>query len=277
MQEDKINEIVGSNSYGTLIDQDIITLSRQGVLISAHFEPENVKHCCYELRASTTYYILNENLIDSKTKHETENYIVIKPKSSIVIMTKEKLNIPKNIIGRVILKGSLFSMGIIPVNTYADPGFQGTLGIVFTNSSLNYLKVNPGESIAKIEFSKLTKEVSQGYNGQHGYNSGFWPVRHEMIMTNEEIKDVSDQNKVSGYDKIQSIVGLEIANKLEFLDIYLRKILILSLVIIILNLILILFVNSFDISHISSIFLGILTNIIWIALEYLLNKKRKEK
>jgi dCTP deaminase len=57
------------------------------------------------------------------------------PGHRVVLITHEELEIPPNIIARIINKGSLFSIGLSPVCTYADPGFTGNLGVVTPNTS----------------------------------------------------------------------------------------------------------------------------------------------
>src|SRR5690606_30072793 len=132
-------------------------------LITEEFEEKNIKQSCYELRASNIYYDINS--ADRKIELKEDEYILIKPKALVVIMTYETLEMPANILGRILTKGKLFSVGLLPVNTYADPGFSGRLGIVFSNLSNNYIKITPKESIAKIEFSKLENNVERPYHG----------------------------------------------------------------------------------------------------------------
>jgi dCTP deaminase len=66
-----------------------------------------------------------------------------------VLITAEDLAIPDDILVRVVSKGSLFSIGLSPVATYADPGFTGNLGIVTENISDKYVELPQGEAIAK--------------------------------------------------------------------------------------------------------------------------------
>jgi len=154
---------------GTIPDYEIVDLASRKVLISEHFEPSCVKQACYELRAGEVYYDLSKQA--ERTAVANGSYILIKPRQLIVIITKEELDIPQDVLARILTKGKLFSIGLVPVNTYADPGFVGNLGIVFSNASTNYLKIYPGEAIAKIEFSRLEHPVRRTYHGQHGYPS----------------------------------------------------------------------------------------------------------
>uniref|UniRef100_UPI0020C17F97 hypothetical protein n=1 Tax=Lysinibacillus sp. D3C2_S12 TaxID=2941226 RepID=UPI0020C17F97 len=72
---------------GTLNDQDIFNFCEQGILITENFSKKNVKQACYELTASNIYYDNSNsyqkyNLIDG-------DYILIKPKQIVVILTAE--------------------------------------------------------------------------------------------------------------------------------------------------------------------------------------------
>jgi len=66
------------------------------------------------------------------------------------------------------------------VNTYADPGFEGRLGITLWNNSNRYVLIKPDLQIAKIEFQRLPKPVSHPYTGQHGYETEIWPIPHHL-------------------------------------------------------------------------------------------------
>ena len=99
--------------------------------------------------------------------------LLLKPKQTLVVITMESLRLPANVLGRILTKGVLFSIGILPVNTYADPGFSGRLGLVLHNLSNSYIRITPGDPIAKIEFSRLQNAVHRPYEGQHGYQTKF--------------------------------------------------------------------------------------------------------
>lgn len=192
---------------GTLNDRQIITMASNGILIAEDFAVERVKQACYELRAGDCYYELR-----GKRKRFTtadHGFILLKPRQLTVIITKESLNMPEDILGRILTKGKLFSVGILPVNTYADPGFQGRLGIVLYNATPKYLRVNAGEPIAKIEFSRLAQRVEKPYSGQHGYQTEIWPIPEEIVLTDAEA--AADPRVDSRSVELERAYGQEIA------------------------------------------------------------------
>lgn len=174
---------------GTLTDQDIKNYVKRGKLITGDFKETSIKQACYELRASNTYYHPIESDVKKELKKD-EKYILLRPNQLVVIITKEKLDIPNDILGRILTKGSLFSLGVNAVNTYVDPGFKGRLGIVFQNQTTQYLKIPVDQPIAKIEFSKLHKAVIEPYHGQHGYETEIWPIRRDFFVGEKELKDL---------------------------------------------------------------------------------------
>jgi dCTP deaminase len=149
-------------------------------------DPSHVGPACYELRMGSIYYDLTES--DKQIDASASGYALIKPGHRVVLITEEELKIPNNIIARVSSKGSLFSIGLSPVSTYADPGFTGKLGIVTQNLSDKYIKIPIREYIAKIDFSLLTKTSENPYQGQHGFQTQIWPIKHQLQQTYEDVK-----------------------------------------------------------------------------------------
>ena len=135
----------------------------------------------------SVYYDLTEG--DKRIDAADHGTVLIKPSHRVVLITLEEVDIPGNMIARVISKGSLFSLGLSPVSTYADPGFAGNLGIVTQNLSDKYIQIPIGEPIAKIEFSTLSSVVTRPYRGQHGFQTKIWPIRHELQKTYNEVRD----------------------------------------------------------------------------------------
>jgi dCTP deaminase len=146
---------------------------------------------CYELRMGDVYYDLTES--DKPIDAKPHGNVLIKPGHRVVLITMEELLVPHNLIARITSKGSLFSIGLSPVSTYADPGFSGNIGIVTQNLSDKYITLPIGESIAKVDFSNLSSDVDKPYQGQHGFQTKIWPIKHQLQKTFEEI---SEDNRV---------------------------------------------------------------------------------
>lgn len=140
---------------------------------------------CYELRMGNVYYDLTES--DKSIPLGFNQSVIIKPGHRVVLITKEQLKLPDDIIARVISKGSLFSIGLSAVSTNADPGFEGNLGIVTQNFSDKYIEIPQNEGIAKVDFSKLDDRSSAPYSGQHGYQTKIWPIKHQLQKSHQDL------------------------------------------------------------------------------------------
>ena len=168
----------------TLSDGDI-----RGEIAAGRLILDGIDACigpaCYELRMGQVYYDLTES--DRPIDVKQGLAVLIKPGHRVVLITLERLLVPDNIIARVVSKGSLFSVGLSPVCTYADPGFAGNLGIVTQNISDKYVEIPVGEPIAKIDFTRLSQRVERPYRGQHGFQTQIWPIKHHLQKTYREV------------------------------------------------------------------------------------------
>lgn len=264
------------NYSGTLTDDRIEKLCEKGILIAQHYKKENIVQACYELTASSIYYDVNDNFKRIDIVEDGYDYILIKPKQSVVIITQEELNVPPDIIGRVLTKGKLFSIGLSPVNTYADPGFKGNLGIVLYNNSINYLKLKAGSSVAKIEFSALQEEVSNPYSGQHGYKTSIWPIPVEYSLTKEE--EDKDLRIRSAADEISQIYGSRYTGVISRLLVVEKKLLLAAAFYFIFSILLITFLvgnsNSNWLTYLLAVGLGLVTNILSFVFIFWLEKTK---
>ena len=260
--------------YGTLNDEDIINAANNGNLIVENFKVENVKQACYELRAGNTYFDLSSE--EKKHTAKSGGAILFKPHQTIVIISEEKFSLPNDILARFLTKGALFSVGFTPINTYADPGFYGRMGIVMTNASNNYLKINSGDVIAKVEFDRLYSPVITPYRGQHGFETGIWPIKNDYIVTPQELNKY-----LSTYDELDEIevsYGKTVSKILRRILITERRFIFATTILIIVNLLFIgLTAGSEWWNPITNVIVGIITNIIYALISLAINNYKFKK
>lgn len=170
----------------TLNDTEIRTEIKAERLLHGA-DPSHLAGACYELRMGSVYYDLTEGA--KRIELNNGETALIKPGHRVVLITLEKLNIPTDILVRVVSKGSLFSIGLSPVATYADPGFSGNLGIVTENVSDKYIELPQGEPIAKADFTRLSGSAEKVYQGQHGFQTGIWPIKTQLQKSYSDVKD----------------------------------------------------------------------------------------
>jgi dCTP deaminase len=172
---------------GTIRDADIIALAQSHELITDGFNTRSVNQACYELRASDVFYETSASRENKRVEVGAGGY-VLRPHTYVTAIVQERIQLPANVLGRVLTKGQLFSIGILPVCTYADPGFAGRLGITLCNTSHRHIVIKPGQPIAKIEFSVLAQPVSKPYTGQHGYESEIWPIPVHLYADETQLR-----------------------------------------------------------------------------------------
>jgi deoxycytidine triphosphate deaminase len=168
----------------TLADHEIEAQIARGELI-LDADPASCAGACYELRMGDVYYDLTEG--EARWTVPAGGTVLIKPGHRVVLITHERLALGADVFARIVSKGSLFSIGLSPVATYADPGFHGRIGIVTQNISDKYIVLPKLEPIAKVDFTILETPARRPYNGQHGFETEIWPIKHQLQKTREQL------------------------------------------------------------------------------------------
>ena len=231
-------------------------------IITKGFDSNNLKGASYELTASESYFDLTENPSKKLTaKNEDGKKILIKPLHKVVLITQEHLEIPSNILGRIVTKGSLFSIGLSAVNTIADPGFKGQLGLVLYNYSSKYIVLDIGEKVAKIDFSQLMED-SRSYSGQHGFSAQTWPVPTHLQYEYHDVKD-HVRMKPSPLEEAYSVLPFEISNLLKVLKAGVTALQIALVILVFVNLatVILLFMDKID-DISAAIFINVISTIV---------------
>ena len=79
------------------------------------------------------------------------------PQGIAVILSKERLNVPKNMLGHALPKSALCERGLLLLNTgLVDPGFNGQLLGVVLNFSKESIALNAGDRFLRLVFTQLT-------------------------------------------------------------------------------------------------------------------------
>jgi deoxycytidine triphosphate deaminase len=170
----------------TLADHEIEAAIVRGELI-LDADPEGCKGACYELRMGDVYYDLTEG--EKRWTVPPGGTVLIKPGHRVVLITHERLALDARVFARIVSKGSLFSIGLSAVATYADPGFHGRIGIVTQNISDKFIVLPELEHIAKVDFTILETPAKRLYRGQHGFETEIWPIKHHLQKNCEELAD----------------------------------------------------------------------------------------
>lgn len=179
----------------TLSNVDLEEEMKSGRLLTG-IDEKMIEGSSYQLRLGNVYYDLSEN--GKRFELAAGQKVLIKPGHRVVLITQEEFDVPSNMVSRIVSKGSLFSVGLSPVATYADPGFSGKLGIVTQNFSNHYIELSQGEPIAKADFTALSQPSTKLYKGQHGFQADIWPIKTHLQKSHRE---VSQDNRVFSEQK----------------------------------------------------------------------------
>jgi len=98
----------------------------------------------------------------------------IPPGQFALLYTEEWVNIPKDVIAFISLKGRIKFKGLINISGFqVDPGFPGHLKFSVYNASGDDVYLNYGEPCFQIWFANLDKETEDTYNGEHKGQKNF--------------------------------------------------------------------------------------------------------
>jgi dCTP deaminase len=207
---------------GTIVDTHLRDLADHGMIIGQGYQDKSVRQACYELHASDIFWETCSTDENKRIVLSGQSGYVLRPNSLVTAIVSESIDLPADAMARVIAKGKLFSVGILPVATYADPGFKGRLGITLYNASRRHLLLRPGDALAKIEFSKLATRVGAPYSGQHGYETEIWPIPVEMYATDQQMQEWNiDPEHI---DEIERVYGKVVASLQRRLSYYEKKV-----------------------------------------------------
>lgn len=163
-----------------MTDTQIRAEADAGHLVSANYSPDSVDGCSYEFRAGDTAYRYDYD--HKSTRQETAQIHIIYPFETVTLITLEKVRLTQSHFLLLFSKGSLFSLGLVPVCTGADPGFTGPLGVTLTNLSPRPVQIAAGTRIIKGVFFKLRVPAEKSYTGQHGDATMHWPYPDQYHM-----------------------------------------------------------------------------------------------
>ncbi len=149
----------------------IAALVKEKNLIES-FDEKSLGGAGYDLRAGRLYAIkgqshlgVSSRILPSAEEITTET-VHLKPGDYILAETVEKVNMPKDLMARILPRSTLFRAGCILVTAVVDPGYYGTLTMGLKNLSDSGFTLEKGSRIGQIVF----EEVSGGttlYNGRY--------------------------------------------------------------------------------------------------------------
>jgi deoxycytidine triphosphate deaminase len=147
-----------------LSDGDIKKRVLSDKLLEFH-DPAHIKYCGCELTLGKVVAPASGKVLSqlAKPRNLLRNLLtsskcfVIKPSETMILVTKEKLNMPRDLCATYGQLNRLANAGLMILNTsIVEPGYSGPLSCVLVNFSSQKHALSPGDSIAKLNFHTLS-------------------------------------------------------------------------------------------------------------------------
>jgi len=136
------------------------------------FNPDRVKHGAYELSLGNEASVTSDRK-GKKLKLEDLEQLIIPPGQFGLLLTKEVVAIPSDVIGFISIRFSIKCRGLINVSGFhVDPGFKGCLKFAVYNAGSQNIVLTQGDPVFLIWFSDLSQPTTNIYDGEHAGQNG---------------------------------------------------------------------------------------------------------
>lgn len=174
-------------------------MEKEEIIITPLPTHEQIQPASIDLRLGNEYLqpIQTEDVLDIKNNEPkyqklTGNVLIIPPKDFVLATTKERIKLPRNIVGRVEGRSSVGRLGITVHVTagFIDPNFEGNITLEIANLGNNNVMLYENMRIAQIVFEELAEEpkrvygeAGNKYQNQTGVTGSliYWDTDNEMF------------------------------------------------------------------------------------------------
>lgn len=190
-----------------LVDREIRTRITANEPLISNFNEDNLGAISYDLT-------LESILVGDEEYSSYE----LSPGGFVYIKTKEHLNMPTDLIGRIEEKNSRMRMGLIVSGPTYQPGHKTAIFLRVQNISNNIITLRKGTSIAQIVFETLssTPDTPYNQNSQASFNNEFhyneygnYESEYKAdIKKMEHIKENLEEKETQIYGNVLTFVGI---------------------------------------------------------------------
>jgi dCTP deaminase len=168
-----------------LSDRDIHRLCALGMV-----EPyiiDNVQPASIDLRLGHEFILFDDDdevdMADVRlpgTKSSRGSSLTMKPGEFALGVTKERVNIPIDLVARIEGKSSIGRLGIMVHVTagFIDPGFCGNITLEIVNLRSVPVTVRPGMEICQLSFHRMETTPQRPYAGRYQGADGVQASRY---------------------------------------------------------------------------------------------------
>ncbi|MCD8334701.1 MAG: hypothetical protein LUC35_05040 [Clostridiales bacterium] len=137
-----------------LVDRQINELLASGSTFLQNYKPGNVQNIAYDLRTRAYY-----------AKDRAMKSCELVPGASVYVESMEIIELPANLVGRVLLRNSRIRQGLQLAAPLYQPGHKTRVYFRITNISNSKITLGPEEELASIQFERLDEAPEQLYHG----------------------------------------------------------------------------------------------------------------
>lgn len=154
----------GTPRGSVLVDYEIDELVKTRNLIE-RFEKRLLKGASYDLRLGQEFSTDGAHRMLS----ETDPSCKLEPGQFILLTSHEKLNLPKDLVGRAGLMSKWAQAGLISLfSPQIDPGFEGLIVVPLFNGGNAPISLRAGEPMFTVEFVRTSRDASFGWAEKRG-------------------------------------------------------------------------------------------------------------
>lgn len=166
-----------------LSDKDIKKRLGGGDLAIEPFNRDNVEPSSVDLRLGSEfkYVVIDKEKpsIDLETGNKPEHVeesdeVVLSPGDFVLATTMERVEIPDDLVGKVLGRSSLGRLGLSVHQTagYIDPGFEGQITLELSNCGPAPVRLSEGQRICQIVFTELSSPAERPYGHEKSQYQG---------------------------------------------------------------------------------------------------------
>ena len=160
-----------------LSDRDIRAEIDSGRIVIKPFEPGMIQPSSIDVRIDNQFRVFHNHryqIIDVKTRMDDltelievreEEPFILHPGEFVLGSTREWVELPTDVAGRLEGKSSLGRLGLVTHSTagFIDPSFEGHLTLELSNLANLPITLYPGMKIGQIAFFRLSSPAEVGY------------------------------------------------------------------------------------------------------------------
>jgi dCTP deaminase len=136
------------------------------------YDPSCLGGAGYDLRIGRLYFLKSGGFLGVEARKTPdieefpgEEYCLLSGEYALA-ETIEKVNMPDDLVARILNRSTVFRCGCTLATALVDPGFHGTLTLGIKNLSSQEFRLERGARIAQIVFEEIVGETLQ-YSGKY--------------------------------------------------------------------------------------------------------------